>query len=96
MNKNFNLYVLAAVFALLGASLQAERYAGDWFEGARRPQDRAAYETGRPVAGVFEEVETEGGNQELRLMPVEGAVDTVGNTLSGIFGGGRRDRGYYR
>lgn len=90
MKNNFKLYALAAVFALLGASLQAERYAGDWFEGARRPQDRAAYETGRNPGIIFEEVETEGGNEELRLKPVEGALDTAGDIVGGIFGGGRR------
>lgn len=94
MNKNYALFAAAALFALIGANINAytDDYgrSGDWFEGMRRPEDRAVSGgRGRPVGVVFEEVETQGGNEELRLKPVEGALDTTGNILGDVFGGRR-------
>jgi hypothetical protein len=92
MNKNYTLFAAAALFALVGANINAYTDGrGDWFEGMRRPEDRAVSGgQGRPVGVVFEEVETQGGNEELRLKPVEGALDTTGNILGDVFGGRRR------
>ncbi len=84
MFKNHTLHLVAVLFALIGANMQA----GDWFEGARRPENRAVRGSDeQPVGVVFERTETENGDEALRLKPVEGALGTIG----GIFGGNRRD-----
>lgn len=94
MFKNYTLCALAAVFALVSANISAytnDYRRGDLFEGMRRPENRAVSGgQGRPVGVIFEEVETEGGDEALRLKPVEGALDTTGDILGGVFGGRRR------
>ena len=83
MFKNYTLHLVAVLSALIGTHIQA----GDWFEGMRSSENQAVNDNGRPVGVIFEEVETESGDDALRLKPVEGALGTIG----GIFGGNRRD-----
>jgi hypothetical protein len=91
MYRNYRLYAAIAILALVGATIKGD---GDWFEGLR-PRERQAAQggNGEPVGVVFERVETEGGDDALRLKPVEGTLDTLGE----IFGGNRHgDRAYRR
>ena len=90
MNKNYTLFAAAALFALIGANINAYTGSGDMFEGLRRSEDQAVQGgEEEPVAGVFERVQTNSGKDELRLKPVEAATQTTGNILGDIFGGRR-------
>jgi hypothetical protein len=84
MFKISKLYAAAAIFALVGANINA-----DMFDGVRRPQERAVPGgEKRPTAipGLVEE-ETEGGS-EIRVEPLE--------WLAGGTSGHRSERRNYR
>lgn len=88
MFKRYGLCAAAAVFVFGFNAITIGR-SGDWFEGWRDQNEQVAPDSEEePVGVVFERSTTNSGDDTVRLKPVEGALDTVGN----ILGGGNRDR----